>query len=89
LYLDAQNENSLQQIQYLENRQRPRSVEPDKRFPAPQFLRPLQNFDVIEGEQVHLETVLEPAGDPKMKVQWFFNGQPISEGKAFSTKFKK
>lgn len=81
LFLDAQNENSLQQIHYLENKPHHRQVSPDRKFPKPQFLKPIPNYDqLIEGQNLQLDTILEPTGDPSLRVQWFLNGHPISEG---------
>lgn len=35
---------------------------------------------VSEGKNIHLEARLEPIGDPSMKVEWFFNGRPLTIG---------
>ena len=40
---------------------------------------------VSEGKNIHLEARLEPIGDPSMKVEWFFNGRPLTIGSRFKT----
>ena len=40
---------------------------------------------VGEGKNIHLEARLEPIGDPSMKVEWFFNGRPLTIGSRFKT----
>ena len=54
----------------------------------PEFTQPLHDLKPIpEGKNIHLEARLEPMGDPTMKVEWFFNGQPITIGSRFKTYF--
>jgi hypothetical protein len=40
---------------------------------------------VSEGKNIHLEARLEPIGDPSLKVEWFFNGRPLTIGSRFKT----
>jgi hypothetical protein len=40
---------------------------------------------VSEGQNIHLEARLEPIGDPSLKVDWFFNGRPLTIGSRFKT----
>ena len=40
---------------------------------------------VSDGKNIHLEARLEPIGDPTMKVEWFFNGRPLTIGSRFKT----
>lgn len=42
---------------------------------------------VNEGNNVHLECRLEPMGDPTMRVEWHFNGKPITVGSRFKSYF--
>ena len=54
----------------------------------PEFTQPLKDLPpIVEGKNIHLEARLEPMGDPSMKVEWFFNGQPITIGSRFKTYF--
>ena len=34
--------------------------------------------DLIEGAVAHFETKIEPAQDPRMRIEWLHNGQPIA-----------
>jgi len=47
-------------------------------YSAPQFTTSLRDVAVDEGERVHLEAKVEPAADPSLKVEWFFNGKSIA-----------
>ena len=52
----------------------------------PVFTMPLQDAPkVSEGQNIHFEAKLEPVGDPNMKVEWFFNGKPLTIGSRFRT----
>ena len=52
----------------------------------PVFKTTLQNPEpVSEGQNIHLEARLEPIGDPSMRVEWFFNGRPLTIGSRFKT----
>ena len=54
----------------------------------PIFVIPLSEpRPVNEGRNVHLECRLEPMGDPTMRVEWFFNGKPITVGSRFKSYF--
>ena len=44
------------------------------------FGRPLKNASLVEGQPTHLEATLTPVNDANMKVEWFYNGQPIPQG---------
>ncbi|XP_033606475.1 titin isoform X1 [Cryptotermes secundus] len=52
----------------------------------PIFVQPLSDpKPVIEGKNIHLECRLEPMGDPTMRVEWFYNGRPVTVGSRFRT----
>lgn len=53
---------------------------------APVFTKPLSNIDSLrEGENAHFEARLIPTDDPKLKVEWFWNGKPLRTGSRFRT----
>lgn len=53
---------------------------------APVFTVPLSNIDSLrEGESAHFEGRLIPTDDPKLKVEWFWNGKPLRTGSRFRT----
>lgn len=82
---DSQHEQSLEQIQMLEDSSKYRKqVQEDVTvLQAPQFTRPLHNIETIEGTNVHMECRLQPVGDSSMIVEWFCNGTPIKVGHRF------
>jgi titin len=55
-----------------------RREEETVRYSAPQFTTSLHDVAVNEGERARLEARVEPAADPSLKVDWYFNGQPIT-----------
>lgn len=81
-------EGGLEKIQTLEDsmvRERDeRSIERGGK--APVFTVPLSNIDSLrEGESAHFEARLTPTDDPKLKVEWFWNGKPLKTGSRFRT----
>ena len=81
-------EGGLEKIQTLEDsltRQRDEKVTEEKGR-APVFTVPLSNVDNLrEGESAHFEARLIPTDDPKLKVEWFWNGKPLRTGSRFRT----
>ncbi|MFH4979231.1 hypothetical protein AB6A40_005940, partial [Gnathostoma spinigerum] len=87
LLMDTQHEESWKQVQDIENRrpEEPIYVEPEK--VAPRFVNPLPPSlgDFNEGSPVHFECQVEPTNDNKLRVEWYHNGQPLSNGHRFRT----
>lgn len=81
-------EGGLEKIQTLEDsliRQKDEKVTEEK-GKAPVFTVPLSNIDSLrEGENAHFEARLIPTDDPKLKVEWFWNGKPLKTGSRFRT----
>jgi len=58
-----------------------RKLKPVAPGQPPKFKTPFNNLvDMSEGDLGHSESLLEPIGDPSMKVSWTFNGEPIQAG---------
>lgn len=78
----------MEKIQTLEDsmvRQRDESVT-EERGRAPVFTVPLSNIDNLrEGESAHFEARLTPTDDPKLRVEWYWNGKPLRTGTRFRT----
>jgi len=57
----------------------PTDVQPQ--FAKPSFEQNLQGpTDVLkEGQTVNFQCRVLPNNDPKLKVEWFFNGQPLAQ----------
>ncbi|XP_014204704.1 titin [Copidosoma floridanum] len=87
---DTQNEQSLEQIQMLEDSSRYRRTQQDEVMvqQAPQFTRPLHNIETVELTNVHLECRLQPVGDASMRVDWFVNGRPVKTGHRFRPSYE-
>lgn len=81
-------EGGLEKIQNLEDshiRTRDEKVTEEK-GKAPVFTTPLSNVDNLrEGENAHFEARLIPTDDPKLKVEWYWNGKPLRTGSRFRT----
>ncbi|XP_068082222.1 titin [Anabrus simplex] len=92
LILDSQlprgMEGGLEKIQTLEDsliRTRDERTSETK-GQAPVFTVPLSNIDSLrEGENAHFEARLTPTDDPKLTVEWFWNGKPLKTGSRFRT----
>lgn len=60
--------------------QRQSSV-PEAAFSKPVWTIPLNpEFHLSEAQPLHLEGTVEPKNDPKLKIEWFFNGKPLEHG---------
>ncbi|KJH46031.1 immunoglobulin I-set domain protein [Dictyocaulus viviparus] len=57
---------------------------------APQIVQPLvEHIDsTLEGDSIHLECRVIPINDPRLKVQWYRNGEPLPEASRFKTLFE-
>lgn len=92
LILDSQlprgMEGGLEKIANLEYsmvRTREETTEESK-GKAPVFTVPLENIENLrEGENAHFEARITPADDPKLKVEWYWNGRPLKAGSRFRT----
>lgn len=74
----------LEKIQQLEEShyQYPRYDIDEYVKSKPVFTVPLKDVGPLkEDDHIHLECRLEPVGDPTMRVEWFFNGRPLTIGK--------
>uniref|UniRef100_T1J5H7 Ig-like domain-containing protein n=1 Tax=Strigamia maritima TaxID=126957 RepID=T1J5H7_STRMM len=82
---ESQYPDSIEKIHQLEDTSRYRKTTYEETVirQMPSFVKPLKNLDSSEGSNIHLEARLQPVGDPTMKVEWFFNGQPVKTGHRF------
>ncbi|KAF6776463.1 hypothetical protein AHF37_04120 [Paragonimus kellicotti] len=61
-------------------RDEPKSTRP------PQFVKPLSpQIGVKEATQAHFETIVEPANDASLTVEWYKDGKPVSMGCRFNS----
>lgn len=67
-----------EKINAIENR-RPQEIErPDDEHGPPKFLTQLPSLQpLVEGSVVHLDAQVEPVADPRLRIEWFHNGNPI------------
>ncbi|XP_015783235.1 titin isoform X1 [Tetranychus urticae] len=82
---------SLEAIRHLEDHeryQRHQSVDETFSTLPPVFVKSLTNLDdAVENGYAHFEAQITPVNDPTMKVDWYFNGQPLAIGSRISTIF--
>jgi len=56
----------------------------ETQFPKPLFIVPLpERFSPAEAQPLHMECHVEPKDDPKLRVEWFFNGKQLDYGSRF------
>uniref|UniRef100_A0A914QF48 Ig-like domain-containing protein n=1 Tax=Panagrolaimus davidi TaxID=227884 RepID=A0A914QF48_9BILA len=67
-----------QKIDEIENR-RPQEIEqPNIEHGPPKFTTQLQTLpELREGSLIHLDVQVEPVADPRLKIEWFHNGNPV------------
>ncbi|XP_054706308.1 titin-like isoform X2 [Uloborus diversus] len=85
-----QHPESIEAIRHLEDHeryQRQESIE-ETVSQVPVFVRPLHHLENIsEGGFAHFEGQITPVSDPAMKIEWLFNGQPLTAGTRISTTY--
>ena len=65
-------------LKHVERQQaQQRKEETSVKYPPPQFMTPLMNVNITEGQRAHFEAKVGPVGDPSMVVEWYFNGAMI------------
>merc|ERR1712041_1518 len=65
--------------------QQQRKEESVTQYSAPQFLTPLKDVSVMEGQRSHFEAKVGPVGDPSLSVEWFCNGNIITASSRINT----
>lgn len=85
---ESMHDDAMDQINFLEHgrQQRTATEETDINQP-PSFTKSLKNIETYEGTNIHLEARLQPVGDSSMRVDWFFNDQPLKVGHRFRPAF--
>ncbi|VDP16035.1 unnamed protein product [Soboliphyme baturini] len=79
MQLDSYHPDSLKRIEELE-RPLPKPEVPEElcvQKPSFTALLPSGFDNLIEGQTLHLECQVEPMGDPKLRIEWLFNDQPL------------
>lgn len=82
------NETALEQMDYLEHRQKRQDVETLSEFPPPSFTKQLRSLQTTELSNIHLEARLQPVGDPSMRIYWFKDNQPVQVGSRFHPSYE-
>lgn len=69
---------------------RPKKETQEEEIPKepPRFVGDIVSAVVDEGESVRFETGVEPRGDPRLKVEWYRNGQPLPTGSRYHPVFE-
>ncbi|XP_022670614.1 titin-like isoform X6 [Varroa destructor] len=80
----TENPDSIAKIAQLEGHRFAKPEITDQAITtAPVFTVAPQNANVVEGARTHFECRLIPVGDPRLKVEWLHNGQPVKQGSRF------
>lgn len=75
--------DAIRHLEDYEKYQRQESIEETVSQP-PVFIRPLKSLEnLLEGSFAHFEAQITPVSDPTMKVEWLFNGQPLTAGTSY------
>lgn len=70
--------------EYGKQRSRKPAFEADLQYPKPVFTTHIKDVaNLVERQTAHFEARLEPASDPDLKVEWYFNGKPLEAGMFF------
>ncbi|GMT09920.1 hypothetical protein PFISCL1PPCAC_1217, partial [Pristionchus fissidentatus] len=79
---DTAHPESLRRIQEIEALKPAVPSEADAPPEPPSFPQPLSGPTEVlkEGQSVHMDCVVQPINDPNLKIEWFFNGNPLQFG---------
>lgn len=81
IYGETMFPEGLHKIRQLEHKPEKPVRVPEELYRKPVWTKPLQNVDdLTEGGVAHLDGHVEPMNDPNLKVEWFFNGEPLGTG---------
>ncbi|RCN50589.1 immunoglobulin I-set domain protein [Ancylostoma caninum] len=85
LLLDTAHPQSLQKIREMEALDKFARIEaPEREYGKPQWIQPFANADNVgEGEVVELHGLVEPSGDPNLRIEWMLNGRPLMNANRF------
>jgi titin len=74
----GERKERIEELEDWINRPKAELQEPAKDFEAPQFKEQLQEAGTKDETQAHaFSCVLEPVGDPSMRVEWQHDGHPV------------
>ena len=74
----GERKERIEELEDWINRPKAELAAPDVEFDAPRFTEQLQAAGTIGETQSHaFQCVLEPVGDPSMRIQWEHNGHPV------------
>ncbi|KAA0201394.1 hypothetical protein HAZT_HAZT001733 [Hyalella azteca] len=62
--------------------------DPDAELTPPKFILHIKDAKLEEGESAFFEARVEPRNDPDLRVEWYFNGNPLQSGHRFRTSFE-
>ena len=58
----------------------------EKSSHCPKFMGQLEDhLGLKDGQSVHMQVALEPVNDPDLKVEWFWNDQPLPNSSRLKT----
>ena len=84
LSTNEMSDENLERFKHLESGRFKREMEEEEEVrQAPVFLTPFKDVTIYESETAHFECRIEPVTDPKLRVEWLFNGKELRAGSRF------
>jgi titin len=82
--LPSQMSGAQTRIDEIENRRPQQIDQPDVEHGPPKFTTQLQTLpELREGSLIHLDVQVEPVSDPRLKIEWFHNGNPVGHSNRY------
>lgn len=81
--LPSQFRNGTESLQKLEEalwQKKPDEIPEEQLNQPPVFTKELDDIEIIEGQPAHFDCRVEPANDSSMRIEWYFNGKPMTFG---------
>lgn len=84
-FTETIDRETMEKFKYLEDANRfKRETDTDEEIRlAPRFLTRFQDVNLPENHTAHFECRIEPANDPRLRVEWFFEDKELTVGSRF------
>lgn len=82
---DTMHPDALPRIAQLEEPKPGKPEAPEPTYESPVFITHLNNIECKENDNVRFECNVEPARDPTIQIEWFFNNKPLNAGSKYKT----
>ncbi len=81
--LPSQFRSGTESLQKLEEslwQKKPEQIQEEEQSQPPIFTKELDDIEIVEGQPAHFDCRVIPAHDSSLRIEWYFNGKPMTFG---------